>query len=177
MKTTDQEKMKKILKWINPQDTEQSEWLESYLEKKKEVQSLNRLTIRALGISNLEDKINAFKIASYNWPDTLETMAFCNRMKAAWNQYKKRKNSKLISGEFTISKEAYNELKRLAKQSKVSQSKIIESFLLQLKKNRTDEQLMNRVNKPKPEAQRGIFQRKQRTKLTYNTSNENKKTS
>ena len=68
-------------------------------------------------------------------------------MKSAWNQKKKRKNSPLKNGEFSISNKAYGELKRLAEEEKMSLSKVIENALLGLEEARRESNQIKKLQK------------------------------
>ena len=139
--------MKELLEWIKPSNEDQAHWLKNYIYKKKEIRTMNELIHRLSNTNNTEDKIKEFKEAAINWPNTAETRELCRQMKSAWNQKKKRKNSPLKNGEFSISQIAYNELKRRAKEEKMSLSKVIESALLGLDEARSENKQVKKLQK------------------------------
>lgn len=122
--------MQKRLNWINPTDQKQAEWLVKYLAKKLgNTESING--------SNLppQQSVEEFLLIATNWPEDSSSRERCRNLKAAWNSWKKRKQTKnkVVEGTYTISLTARKELERLAKREKCSLSHVIETTLLNAK--------------------------------------------
>lgn len=123
-------KMKKRLSWINPTDQKQAEWLAKYLAKKLgNTKSINGSYLTP------QQSVEEFLLIATSWPEDSSSRERCRNLKAAWNSWKKRKQTKnkVVEGTYTISLTARKELERLAKREKCSLSHVIETTLLNAK--------------------------------------------
>ncbi|MCA2454541.1 MULTISPECIES: hypothetical protein [Vibrio] len=123
-------KMKKRLSWINPTDQKQAEWLAKYIAKKQgNTKSINGSYLLP------QQSVEEFLLIATSWPEDSSSRERCRNLKAAWNSWKKRKQTKnkVVEGTYTISITARKELERLAKREKCSLSHVVETTLLNAK--------------------------------------------
>ncbi|MDW2202514.1 hypothetical protein R7007_12670 [Vibrio sp. 1636] len=122
--------MKKRLSWINPTDQKQAEWLAKYIAKKQgNTKSING------SYRPPQQSVEEFLLIATSWPEDSSSREQCRNLKAAWNSWKKRKQTKnkVVEGTYTISITARKELERLAKREKCSLSHVVETTLLNAK--------------------------------------------